>query len=185
MEPVEVQSSLELIPGDAVRVQVWRESDLSGTFTVDDRGVVTLPLLGERAVRGLEPQELRYVLLSAYTQYLQNPSIEVTILRRINILGEVRTPGLYPVDATVSLADALAMAGGITPTADPNKIRLVRHNEVIAKGVDQTAVLGASDIRSGDQIVVGQKSWFSRNIAVVLGSAIAATALIAAALITN
>ena len=175
----------KLLPGDAVRVQVWREVDLSGTFTVDDRGIVTLPLIGERAVKGLGPSELREELLAEYKTYLQNPSIEVRILRRINILGEVRSPGLYPVDATISLADALALAGGITPTGDPNKIQLVRDNEVIAKGVDQAAMIGASDIRSGDQIVVGMKSWFSRNIAVVLGSTIAAAAIITAAVINN
>lgn len=177
------QASPELLPGDAVRVQVWRESDLSGTFAVDDRGIVTLPLLGEREVIGLDPSELRDALLADYKEYLQNPSIEVTILRRITILGEVRSPGLYPVDATISLADALALAGGITPIADPNKIQLVRDNEIIAEGVDQAAVIGASDIRSGDQIVVGQKSWLARNSGVVLGSLIAATAIIAAAFI--
>jgi protein involved in polysaccharide export with SLBB domain len=179
------QASPELLPGDAVRVQVWRESDISGVFTVDDRGIVTLPLLGERQVSGLEPTELRDSLLTDYKEYLQNPSIEVTILRRINILGEVRSPGLYPVDATISLADALALAGGVTPTADPDKIQLVRDNSVIAEGVDQAAVIGASDIMSGDQIVVGQKSWLARNSGVLVGSLIAATALIAATLINN
>lgn len=154
-------------------------------FTVDDRGIVTLPLLGEREVSGLGPDALRDDLLADYREYLQNPSIEVTILRRINILGEVRSPGLYPVDATISLADALALAGGVTPVADPNKIRLVRDNEVIAQGVDQAAVIGASEIRSGDQIVVGQKSWLARNSGVVLGSLIAAGAIIAAAFINN
>lgn len=179
------QASPELLPGDAVRVQVWREADISGVFTVDDRGIVTLPLLGERQVSGLDPTELRDALLSDYKEYLQNPSIEVSILRRINILGEVRSPGLYPVDATISLADALALAGGVTQIADPNKIQLVRDNAVIAEGVDQAAMIGASDIRSGDQIVVGMKSWFSRNIAVVLGSTIAAAAIITAAVINN
>jgi polysaccharide export outer membrane protein len=121
-----VVSDPALHPGDAVRVQVWRESDLSGTFEVDDRGIVVLPLLGERAVTGLSPDDLRDTLLEDYAEYLQNPSVQVTLLRRINILGEVRSPGLYPVDATISLADALAMAGGITPNGSPDDIRLIR-----------------------------------------------------------
>lgn len=180
-----VAVSPALLPGDAVRIQVWREEDLSGTYTVDDRGVVTLPLLGERVVSGFAPAELRTVLLDEFKQYLQNPSIEVTVLRRINILGAVRDPGLYPVDATVSLADALALAGGATTTADLNQIQLVRNNEVIATGIDQTSLIGASEIRSGDQIIVGEKSWISRNLGVVIGSAIAAAGIIAAALISN
>ena len=179
------RSSPELRPGDAVRVHVWREADISGVFTVDDRGIVTLPLVGERAVSGLDPSELRDALLADYRDYLQNPSIEVTILRRVNILGEVRSPGLYPLDATISLADALALAGGITQIGDPNKIRLVRDNEVVAEGVDQAAVIGASDIRSGDQIVVGMRGWLARNSAVIVGSMIAAAAVITVAVVNN
>jgi polysaccharide export outer membrane protein len=179
------QSEPFLLPGDAVRVQVWREEDISGTFGVDDRGIVTLPLIGEREVGGLDAEELREALLASYREYLRNPAIEVTILRRINILGEVRNPGLYPVDSTISLADALALAGGVTTIADPNKITLVRDNEVVTKGVDQAAAIGSADIRSGDQVIVGQKSWLPRNLGVVIGSAIAAAGIIAAAFINN
>jgi polysaccharide export outer membrane protein len=174
-----------LLPGDAVRVQVWREGDISGVFTVDDRGVVTLPLLGDRSVTGMRGEQLRESLLDDYREYLQNPSIEVTLLKRINILGEVRSPGLYPIDATVSLADALAMAGGVTPSGNPSKVQLVRDNTVIVEGLDQASLIAASDIRSGDQIIVGQKSWLSRNSGVILGSFIAATAVITAAIINN
>ena len=172
-----------LSPGDAINVQVWREADLSGMFTVDDRGIVTMPLLGERDVTGLGPSELRDKLLSDYREYLQNPSIEVTILRRISILGEVRSPGLYPVDATVSLSDALALAGGLAPNANSNDIRLVRDQQMIRQDLDSATLIGVSDIRSGDQIVVGEKGWISRNPGAFFGSLIAAGAIITTALI--
>ena len=172
-----------LAPGDAIRVQVWREADLSGTFAVDDRGSVTLPLLGEREVTGLGPSALRDGLLSDYRQFLQNPSIEVTVLRRLSILGEVRNPGLYPVDATVSLSDALAMAGGVAPNGNKNDIRLVRGSNVIRQDLDAATIVGISDIRSGDKIVVGEKSWLARNPGAFFGSLIAAGAIIASAVI--
>lgn len=172
-----------LSPGDAIRIQVWREADLSGTFTVDDRGIATLPLLGEHEVTGLGPSELRDKLLADYREYLQNPSIEVTILRRISILGEVRSPGLYPVDATVSLSNALALAGGVTPNGNPNDIRLIRDQQVIRLDLDTATLVGISDIRSGDQIVVGQKGWMARNPGAFFGSLIAAGAIITATLI--
>ena len=155
--------NVSLAPGDAIRVQVWREADLSGTFTVDDRGVVTMPLLGERDVTGLDPAVLRDQLLADYGEYLQNPSVEVTVLRRISILGEVRSPGLYPVDATISLSDALAMAGGVAPNGNTNDIQLIRGQQVVRQDLDEAIVVGASDIRSGDQIVVGEKGWLARN----------------------
>lgn len=172
-----------LRPGDAVQVQVWREEDLSGTFTVDDRGVVTLPLLGERSVAGTEPHELREDLLADYREYLQNPSIQVTVLRRINILGAVAQPGLYPVDATISLSEALGLAGGITPGGDEEDIRVVRDGEVIHRALDQATLVGAVDIRSGDQIVVGEKGWFARNPGALVGSLLGATAVIITALL--
>lgn len=178
-----VRPDLDLRPGDAVRVEVWREDDLSGEFTVDDRGVVTLPLLGERDVAGLEPAELRDELLADYREYLQNPSIQVTVLRRINILGAVTQPGLYPVDATISLSEALGMAGGITPTGNEDDIRVIRDGRVIHRALDHATLVGAVDIRSGDQVVVGEKGWFARNPGALLGSLLGATAVIIATLV--
>ena len=175
----------ELRPGDAIRLQVWREADLTGVFAVDDRGVVTLPLVGEYAVAGLPPADLRLALVERYRQYLQNPSIEVTVLRRISILGEVRSPGVYQVDPTVSLFDALALAGGLTPNGDSNKIQLIRGEATVAEHVPPSSVIGSTPIRSGDQLVVGQKGWVARNTGAIVGSFIAATAIVAAAVISS
>lgn len=177
------EPDIGLRPGDAVQVHVWREDDLSGTFTVDDRGVVTLPLLGERKVAGLDPAELRDNILTDYREYLQNPSIQVIVRRRINILGAVNQPGLYPVDATISLSEALGLAGGITPSGDEDNIRVIRDGRTIHRALDQTTLVGAVDIRSGDQVIVGEKGWFERNPGALLGSLLGATAVILTALI--
>jgi polysaccharide biosynthesis/export protein len=174
-----------LQPGDAVRVRVWREGDLSGEFQVDQRGVVTLPLLGEREVTGMHPDSLRDRLVVEYREYLQNPSVEVTLLRRISVLGEVRSPGLYPVDGTMTLADAIAMAGGVGPQGNDDDIRLIRDGAEIRTDLDEEILVGSGDLRSGDQVVVGQKSWLARNSGAVFGSLIAASAIIAAAFINN
>ena len=172
-----------LRPGDVVRVAVWREPDLSGDFQVDDRGVVTLPLLGEREVVGMQGTALRDRLLEEYREYLQNPSIEVTVLRRVNILGAVNAPGLYPVDETISLTEALGLAGGVSPEGDADDIRLYRNGAVIYDDLDRAALVGDIDIRSGDRIVVAEKGWFERNPGALIGSLIAAAAGITVALI--
>lgn len=153
----------ELRPGDAVQVQIWREPDLSGKFQVDEDGAVVFPLLGRRSVTRMTPDSLQGSLVADYREYLDNPSVEVTVLRRISILGEVRSPGLYPVDPTVSLSEALAMAGGVTPRADTDDIRLIRGEATVRSGVDRGRMVGALPIRSGDRIWVGEKSWFARN----------------------
>lgn len=178
-----VSTSLE--PGDAIRVEIWREPDLSGVFDIDERGTVTLPLLGDHKVAGLSADSLRDALVAEYAEYLQNPSIDVTLLRRVSILGEVRSPGLYPVDATITLAEALALAGGVAPNGNKNDINLIRDGEVIPQNLEAAAVVGSTDIRSGDQIIVGERSWASRHSGAIIGSAVAAAAIIGAALISN
>lgn len=172
-----------LQPGDVVELSVWREPDLSGRFQVDDRGIVTLPLLGERRVEAMAGPALRDELLADFRKYLQNPSIEVTVLRRVNILGAVNEPGLYPVDATISLLEAIGLAGGISPSGDPSDIRLARDGQVIEESLDRNALIGDFDIRSGDRIVVGEQSWLQRNPGALVGSLIAASAAIAIALL--
>lgn len=178
-----IEADPGLGPGDAVRMAVWREPDLSGTFGIDDRGIVTLPLLGERQVSGMDGPALRDQLLTDYREYLLNPSIQVTVLRRVNILGAVNQPGLYPVDATISLSEALGVAGGIAPGGDPDDIRLARGGRVIHGDLDRAAILGNIDVRSGDQIVVGEKGWFERNPGALIGSLIGAIAGVTVALI--
>ena len=152
-----------LKPGDAVRVRVYRDTSLTGEFRVNENGAVVLPLLGRREVAGITPDSLRSRLLADYAEYLKEPAIDVTVLRRISILGSVRNPGLYPVDPTVSLSEALALAGGVTPDADRGDIRLVRSGRVLREDLDQGTLLGTTPIESGDRIFVGQKSWFARN----------------------
>lgn len=174
-----------LEPGDAIRVEIWREPDVSGVFDVDERGTVTLPLLGDKMVEGLSPDSLRDALVAEYGEYLQNPSIDVTLLRTVSILGEVRNPGLYPVDATITLTEALALAGGVSPNGNKNDIKLIRDGEVIPQELDAATVVGSTDVRSGDQIMVGERSWANRNSGAIIGSLIAATAIISAALLTN
>lgn len=172
-----------LLPGDAIQIRVWRDSTLTGSYSVDDRGIVALPLLGNREVAGMVPEELRRQLLEDYAEYVRDPAIEVTILRRVNILGAVMRPGLYPVDATISLAEALAIAGGITPEGDADDVRLIRDGRVIEQDLDRATRVGEYGIRSGDHIVVAEKGWLERNPGALIGSLIGALAGVTVALI--
>lgn len=171
-----------LLPGDVVEVQIWREEDLSGQFTVDEAGMVILPLIGQKSVSGISPQDLRDELSEDYAVYLQNPSVNVRLLRRITVAGEVRVPGLYTVDATVSLADLIARAGGLTSDGDANKVTLTRGGQLYSLDLNGATVVGEAGIRSGDRLLVGRRSWLSRNFSSVVGivSIISNLALIAA-----
>ncbi len=155
-------------PGDVIRVWIWREQDYSGEFPVDARGMVVLPLLGEVAVPGRTAEALSDSLREAYRKYLNNPSIQVTVLRRIAVQGEVAKPGLYPADATITIGDLISLAGGVTQNGNRKKIQLVRNSKVMVSGLGPGTVLQQSPAQSGDQVFVPQKSWLARNSSIFL-----------------
>lgn len=164
-----VPETNSLLPGDVIRVQIWREESLSGEFQVDERGSVVLPLIGTRQVSGISPDRLREELTEEYGKYLVNTAVNVTLLRRVNVLGEVRMPGQYTVDATNSVADVIAKAQGVTAEGDAEDIVLVRGGQRLRAGLAGTLSLQEAGIRSGDQILVGKRSWTSRNFSSMVG----------------
>ena len=164
-------TSDQLLPGDVINVEIWREEELSGQFQVDENGVVVLPLLGRKTVTGVSAGDLRDQLIEEYGEYLVNPAVLVVLLRRVNVLGEVRSPGVYLVDATQSVADLIARAQGITIDGNPDDIRLIRDGVVTRGDRSGSLSIQAAGIRSGDQVSVGKRSWLSRNFASVVGIA--------------
>jgi polysaccharide export outer membrane protein len=171
-----------LEPGDLVRLRIWREPDLSGDYRVDEAGVATFPKIGPVRVGRLSTDSVKNLLVSSYSRYLQNPSVEVTLLRRVNVLGEVKNPGLYDVDPTMSVTDVVALAGGVTPNGNSKKIELLRNGQLLSGKVSLQARLADSRLQSGDQLRVPQRSWLGRNTAVV-AAGITAAALITTAII--
>lgn len=149
--------------GDAIRLRIWREPDLSGEFPVDEKGTAVFPMLGPISVLGLPLDTLKTRLIDAYSVYLRNPAIEVTLLRRVTILGAVRNPGLFPVDPTMKLADAFALAGGISSDAKPDQIELIRDGERTQFKISRETRIVDTPVRSGDQLFVPTRSWLSRN----------------------
>lgn len=153
-----------LRPGDVLRLWVWREPDMSGEFPVPESGVVVLPKIGPHQVTGIAVDELKEQLINEYQKYLRNPAIEITFLRRVNVLGAVRQPGVYPLDATMTVAMAIAMAGGTTPDGNPNHVELIRGGERLIANVGQRTTIAELPIQSGDQLYVPERSWAVRNI---------------------
>lgn len=172
-------------PGDRVQLDIWREDELSGEYSVDERGEVVLPMLGVVRVDHLRPGELRDTLREEYGEYLRNPSIEVTVLRRIGVHGEVKQPSLYWVDLTMTLRDAIAMAGGMTVPADPDEIVIVRGTDRIEFDEAGSATVLTADLHSGDQVVVGRKSWIVLNAPWVISTSISVLSILAGYVISR
>jgi len=173
-----------LQPGDIVRLRIWREPEMSGEYEVDASGTAVFPRIGPLAVGQLSPDSLQTLLVSVYSVQLRNPSIEVTVLRRVNVLGSVRNPGLYHVDPTMTVSDVMAMAGGVNSDGNANRVELIRQGRRVSVKLSQQTLISESPVRSGDQLWVPQRSWLSRNAGVV-AAALTGTALVVAAVITH
>ena len=176
--PAAAPERFSIESGDVLRVRIWREPGLDGDFQVDEQGRLTLPLLGTRAVAGVPWLELRDSLLTAYRRELKAPSVTLTPLRRVYVLGEVARPGLYLADPTLSLAGVVALAGGATAVGDLRKLRVIRHGQTI---IDHAAIEGQliqADVRSDDQIFVDRRNWFALNSTFVASAAISVASII-------
>lgn len=175
-------SELSLERGDVVRVAVWREPDLSGEFPVDEHGRLTLPLLGPVVVAGRPWQAVQDSLLGIYAAQLRNPSVTLTPLRRVSVLGEVMRPSQYLVDPTTSLAGVVAMAGGATPIGDLHRVRVIRDGQTIVRSASIEALLLHVGVHSNDQVFVDRRSWLELNVALVASATLSAASIIVALL---
>ncbi len=115
--------------GDEVRVTVFGQQDLSGKFTVDGSGFVSLPLVGNIAAGGKTLRNFEANIIRALKpDYLKNPrvSAEVMNYRPFYIIGEVKRPGSYPYVNGMTVVNAVALAGGYTYRARENRLLIIR-----------------------------------------------------------
>lgn len=115
-------SAYRVGPQDVLRITVFDEPSLSGSFRVDADGSISYPMLGRMEVAGRTVREIEADLTKALLEgYLRRPQVSVEIeqyrSRSIFIMGEVRNPGKYPLAGEVTLLEVLALAGSFTPTA--------------------------------------------------------------------
>jgi protein involved in polysaccharide export with SLBB domain len=164
------------MPGDVIRLGGSRESEFQGDYPVDETGTVVLPLLGSRNVGGVAAAVVKRTLLSDFRDQLRNQDVQIALLRRVRVLGAVKSPGIYFVDPTMTVGDAIALAGGATDQGKTRKARLIRDGKVIRSGPITTT--SATEINSGDEIEVPERSWFSRNGKFVIGGLITAVAIV-------
>jgi polysaccharide export outer membrane protein len=164
--------------GDLVRVTVFGQPDLSAEVGMDDKGIVTLPLIGGIDVSGMTTSEIGARVADALRkgQYLLNPevSVEVVQLRSqmVSVLGEVSRPGRYPIPGHLSVLELLATAGGLTAQADQTVTLLRRKTDAgkpesdvripIMLGETSTTERSPLDVEltNGDVVYVNKKKLF-------------------------
>jgi polysaccharide export outer membrane protein len=122
-----------LTPNDVIDVKVYQEDDLETRGRVAKDGTLTLPLVGVVKVGGKTVEQASLYIQQLYGKdFLVNPQVGVTILeyakRNFSVLGQVQRPGSYeiPIEESIDLIRAIAMAGGYTRIGNPSKITVQR-----------------------------------------------------------
>ena len=182
-QPVQNSEQLVLLPGDILRVVIWREQDLSGDFQVDRDGTLVLPLLGKMQVVDRAWDTVKDDLMQDYLADLRNPSIELIPFRSVYVLGEVNLPGRYNVHPTNdNLAGAVSLAGGVTPEGDVTNMRIVRDGVIVLDGIAGEQRLAELGTKSGDQLFIGRRGWLDRNSTFIASAILSLSGIIVAIL---
>jgi polysaccharide export outer membrane protein len=129
----EVNSDYKIGPQDVVRVDVWKEPDISRTIPVRPDGKISLPLLNDVQAMGLTATQLSAAIHDGLTKYLTNPQVTVTVTeinsRRVYVTGEVTRPGALALLPNMTVLQALTSAGGFTQFAKIKNIYVLRVEE--------------------------------------------------------
>ena len=160
------RESLLIGPGDLLHITVLREAELEQRVRVRDSGDVTLPLIGDAHVAGLDPAAAAAAMAAQYLagNYLKHPDVTVFVeesaTQPVSVLGQVMKPGTYAIATPRTLVDLLAMAGGLTQIADRHIMierapgAKQREEEVFFSNRADDALVANVMIDPGDSILV-------------------------------
>ena len=119
-------------PGDLLEISVWREDYLEREVSVQPDGMISFPLAGVVDASGKNIRQIQDAVAERLSQYIPDPVVTVAIKEirgnRIYVIGQVQRPGQFLMNPTVDVVQALALAGGTTPFAELNDIRILRRN---------------------------------------------------------
>lgn len=139
--------------GDKIKLNVFGETDLSGTFEVNAQGAIAVPLVGEVRVKGLDVTGIKTAVAQRLSQgYLKSPRVtaEIAGYRQIYVHGEVRGGGAFNFTVGTRLRDAIAIAGGYTYRANTSYVVLSRDGaagEVRVRMPNDMLVMPGDNIR--------------------------------------
>jgi polysaccharide biosynthesis/export protein len=139
-----------LVPGDKVRIEVYKDAQLSQSLQIRPDGKITMPLIGDLSAVNQTPNELRQAITASLKEYVTNPSVTVIVVETVTptayVMGEVRTPGVVELQGEMTVLQALAVKGGVTEFAKTGDIRILRKT---ASGVE-TIPVRYKDALKGD-----------------------------------
>jgi polysaccharide export outer membrane protein len=150
--------------GDKLRIEVYKDTQLSQSVQVRPDGKITLPLVGDLEASGHTPLELRDTITTALKEYMNNPVVTVIVVEATAatayVMGEVNHSGAITLQGPITVLQALALAGGLKDFADTKNIRILRRAPTGVKTIPvnyKDAVKGTAApiyLQPGDTVVV-------------------------------
>jgi polysaccharide export outer membrane protein len=163
-DKVAVSDEYRLSAGDKLRIEVYRDAQMSQSVQIRPDGKITLPLLGDLEATSHTPIELRDTITTKLKEYMTNPVVTVIVVEATAavayVMGEVNHPGAVTLQGgQLTVLQALAIAGGLKDFANAKNIRILRRS---ATGVQtiafnyKNAIGGSAPVylSPGDTVVV-------------------------------
>jgi len=153
-------------PGDILNISVWKEEGMQLEVLVRPDGEITFPLAGEIKAGGLTTKALSDELVRKLKKYIPHPSVTVSVMKsvsnKIYVIGKVNRPGEFVATGYMDVLQALTMAGGLTPFADADEIKIIRRTKTGTKMklFDYDEVISGErldmniTLKAGDTVVV-------------------------------
>jgi polysaccharide export outer membrane protein len=155
-----VAADYRLVPGDKLRIEVYKDPQLSQSVQVRPDGKITLPLANDVIAAGQTPAQLRDAIAASLKPYITNPTVTVMVVETvppvIYVMGEVNQPGPQQLTGRLDIMQALAAAGGFKDFANTKNIKIRRGTEML-KFNYKDAVDGRGTpvlLKPGDTIIV-------------------------------
>lgn len=157
-------------PGDAIRIQVFQNPDLTVEARVSEAGVISYPLLGAIRIGGLSPTAVERLIVQRLRdgKFLQNPQVTVNVTtfrsQQVSVLGNVTRPGRYPLETTgMRLSEVLSLAGGVSTTgADEVVLVTQRGGKPLRMEIDLVDMFAAGDLSKDPQMQAGDVVYVNR-----------------------
>lgn len=173
-QPQQSGFDYQLSPGDNVRILIFQNPDLTLETRIDEQGTITYPLIGAIKIGGMAIAAAEKAIANALQDggFLKQPHVNIVVLtmhgNKVSVLGQVRKPGLYPLETVnVKVLDMLALAGGIAPDgADVAVLTGIRNGKPFRREVDVAGIFltngiqGDAFVAPGDVIYVHRAPMF-------------------------
>lgn len=151
-EPIPPVSQYRLQPGDVVQVSVWKETDLQSDVLIRPDGGFSFPLVGEFIAVGKTIEELNVEVTRRIQRFVPDAVVNISLKQpqghRVYVVGRVNRPGEFLAVRPLDVMQALSMAGGATPFASLNRIKVLRR----INGKQQSFKFRYSDIEAGRKL---------------------------------